>query len=98
MVGIAGLLLWNVAMGDSAYHVGDVPSPDYSCSDLAVPLFEPTDVELARVIAWPPLVRCTLVDPRYPTGDENLWTAGDLAFLAVVDVAAVALMVAVLRR
>src|SRR5262245_2222373 len=98
MVGLAGLLLWTVALGGSAYLVGDVTSPEDACYERAVPWFEPTEVERARVRAWPPQVRCTLVDPRYPTGNENLWTAGDLAFLAVVDVAAVALMMAVLRR
>ena len=98
MVGLAGLVLWTLALGGSAFLVGDVKSPEDACYERGVPWFEPTEVERARASAWPPLVRCTLVDPRYPTQTAGLWNGVDLAFLAVVDVAAVALAVAVVRR
>jgi hypothetical protein len=98
IVGLGGLVLWTVALWGSALLVEDVTAPEDACYQEAVPWFEPTEVERARVSAWPPLVRCTLVDPRYPTRTADLWSGGDLAVLAVVDVAAVALVVAVVRR
>jgi hypothetical protein len=98
IVGLAGLLLWAMALLGNELLVENVTAPEDACYQEEVPWFEPTEVERARVSAWPPLVRCTLVDPRYPTRTADLWSGGDLAVLAVVDVAAVALVVAVVRR
>jgi hypothetical protein len=98
IVGVGGLLLWTVALWGSGLLVEDVTAPEEACYQEEAPWFEPTEVERARVSAWPPLVRCALVDPRYPTRTAGLWHGGDLALLAGVDVAAVVLAVAVLLR
>jgi hypothetical protein len=94
---LGGLVLWAVALWGSGFLVTHVIAPEDACYQEAVGWFEPTEVTRARVSAWPPLIRCTLVDPRYPTRTTALWHWGDLAVLAAVDVAAVALAVAVVR-
>ena len=98
IVALGGLLVWTVALLLTDGFVEGVMAPEDACYQEAVPLFESTEVERARVSGWPPVIRCTLVDPRYPTEAQGLWGWPEVVILAVVDLAAVALVVAVLRR
>jgi len=87
------VVLWIIAALLTALVVHDVVSADSTCRS-QIPLFEGLSVQEANAAWPPPLVRCTLVDHDMgqlgETAPADVWGWGDLAFVIVVDVLAMA--------
>ena len=93
-VGVAlAALLWLVAGLYTAWLTHDLLAPRSACES-SIPWFEGLKLEHAEVEWLPPSVHCSLVDTDSDQLGERsshvLWEQGDLTYVVVLDVLAVA--------